>query len=394
MSQDLTNVIPVLLAQGLVALRQRAIMPRLVSRAYELAPGIKGSTVNVPVPSAVPATAVSPSATLGGGTDMSPTSVPIACDQWYEAAFVLSDKEAMESMDGTIPMQASEAIKSLANTVDAYIWSFYRSFGGYTGTAGTTPFASDVTAFTTARKVMARRLVDNDPRYFVMDPDAEANALALAAFRDVAQSGDLGLISDGVIGRKYGATWLMSQNVPTHTAGTITTGLIAKAATAVAAGLKTFVAHDRSRHRRVRAAQGRHHRHRRAHEDLRAGGERHAGGGGNRRDPHHHRGAGEGAGRIPRPSRSRRATSSTSRSTAMRWRSPAVRWRAQPSASAASSRPWTRCRASSCGSKSSARTSARAGATTSSSAHSASALSSDAGWPASSPEGGAAAPPF
>ena len=240
MTQDLTAVIPVLLAQCLVTLRQRAIMPRLVSRAFELAPGIKGSTVNVPIASAVPATDVNPSATLGGGTDLAPTSIAIVCDQWKEAAFVLSDKEVLEAMDGTIPMQAGEAIKSLANAVDAYLWAFYKSVGAYIGTAGTTPFASDVTAFTGARKVMAKRLCDNDPRYFVMDPDAEANALALAAFRDIAQSGDLGIISDGVIGRKYGAIWLMSQNVPTHTAGTITTGVIAKAGTAVVAGLKAF----------------------------------------------------------------------------------------------------------------------------------------------------------
>ena len=242
MSQDLTAVIPTLLAQGLVSLRQRAIMPRLVSRAFELAPGVRGSTVNVPIASAVPATDVSPGATHAGGTDIHPTSVAVACDQWKEAAFVLSDKEVLESIEGTIPMQANEAIKSLANAVDAHIWSFYKGVYGYVGTAGTTPFAADVTGFTSARKVMARQLTDVDPRYFVMDPDAEANALALAAFRDIGQSGDSGLISDGVIGRKYGATWLMSQNVPTHTAGTITTGLIAKSGTAVAAGLKTLVA--------------------------------------------------------------------------------------------------------------------------------------------------------
>ena len=50
------------------------------------------------------------------------------------------------------------------------------------------------------------------------------------------------MITDGLLGRKLGFDWYQDQQVPTHTAGTITTGLIAKAATAVAAGLKTIVA--------------------------------------------------------------------------------------------------------------------------------------------------------
>jgi hypothetical protein len=37
------------------------------------------------------------------------------------APFYLTDRDLMEVMAGTIPMQASEAIKSLGNVVDEFI---------------------------------------------------------------------------------------------------------------------------------------------------------------------------------------------------------------------------------------------------------------------------------
>jgi hypothetical protein len=76
----------------------------------------------------------------------------------------------------------------------------------------------------------------------VLSLDAEANALALPAFSNFEQTGDIAVKIEGRMGRKFGLDWYYDQGVPTHTAGTITTGLIAKAATAVAAGVKSFLA--------------------------------------------------------------------------------------------------------------------------------------------------------
>src|SRR6056300_871926 len=111
MANTLTEVTPKLLAQGLLALREQAIMPMLVNRAYESLAGEKGSTIDVPIPSAIAAQDVSPGATPPSTADVAPTSVAIAMDQWKEAPFYLTDKDIMTAMDGIIPMQASEAIK-------------------------------------------------------------------------------------------------------------------------------------------------------------------------------------------------------------------------------------------------------------------------------------------
>lgn len=236
-SNTLTNVIPQMLAQGLLALRQYAVMPRYINRAYESMAGEKGSTIDVPVSSAISAVAVAPSYVAPDDAGVSPTKVSIALDQWYEAPFFLTDKEMVEAMNGTIPLQAQEAIKALANNIDSAILALYKNVYGFAGVAGTTPFATDLTEFLDARAVLNNQLAPLDPRFVALNADAEANALGLRAFQDAAFRGDTGGISDGQIGRKLGSLWFVDQNIPTHTAGTAS-GATTDAA-GYAAGVKT-----------------------------------------------------------------------------------------------------------------------------------------------------------
>lgn len=223
-TNTLDNVVPQLLAQGLLALREMAVMARYVNRAYESMAGEKGSTIDVPIPSAITAATVTAANTPPDDAGTQPTKVSIALSNWYEAPFFLTDKEMLEVMSGTIPMQASEAVKALANQVDGDILALYADIYGYAGVAGSTPFASDASEFLAARKTLNEQLAPMSPRFVALDPDAEANALNLRAFQDVSYRGENAGIIEGQIGRKFGSTWFMDQLVPTHTAGTGASG--------------------------------------------------------------------------------------------------------------------------------------------------------------------------
>lgn len=229
-----TYIIPQLLAQGLLSLREQAIMPRFVNRAYETVAGEKGSTIDVPISSAIVAGAVTPSYVKPDDAGVSPTKISIALDQWWEAPFFLTDKEMLDVMSGSIPLQAQEAVKALANKVDILLLTLYKDVYGYAGVAGTTPFSTDVTEFLDARKVLNNQLAPLDPRYVVLNPDAEANALGLRAFQDASFRGDNAGINEGIIGRKLGSTWFVDQNVLTHAVGTMSV----PGTSAVTAGLK------------------------------------------------------------------------------------------------------------------------------------------------------------
>ena len=241
MSNNWTEVTDKLLAQGLVTLRENAVMPYLVNRSYDSMAAQQGDSINVPIPSAVTAQDVTPGPNQPANSDSVPTSVAIPLDQWKEAPFFLTDKEALTVMNGVIPMQAAEAVKALANVVDLYILGLYKGVYGYVGTAGTTPFATDTSDVTKVRALLHKQLAPDSDRRIVTDPDAEASALNLRAFQDMSWSGSARGVIDGKIERRFGFSWHMDQNVVTHTAGTITTGLIAKAATVQAVGLTTIV---------------------------------------------------------------------------------------------------------------------------------------------------------
>lgn len=222
MANDWTQVIPQLLAQGLLALREQVRMPMLVNRGYESMAGAKGSTIDIPIPSAITAVAVTPSNTAPASTDSTPTSVSLVMDQWFEAPFHLTDREMMEAMSGTIPMQASEAVKAIANTVDVSIMGNYTSVYGASGTAGTVPFDDTTTNDgNQLRRILNTQLAPMDPRYVVMDPESEASALELRAFQDVSWNGSTAGILESQINRKLGFGWFMDQNVLSHTAGTL-----------------------------------------------------------------------------------------------------------------------------------------------------------------------------
>lgn len=223
-TNTLTQAIPLLLAQGLMALRQMAVLPRYVNRAYDAIAGEKGSVVQVPIPSAITVVQVAPSNTPPDDVGVVPTSTSVTLDQWWEAPFFLTDKDLLEAFNGIIPMQASEAVKSIANKIDALLISKAElQFPNYTGVAGVTPFANDLSEFLNADQILNDNLAPADNRYVAISSKAKANAMGLRAFQDASYRGDTAGMVKGEIGDKLGAFWFMDQNLTRHTSGTAST---------------------------------------------------------------------------------------------------------------------------------------------------------------------------
>lgn len=255
MPNTLTHVMPKILARGLMSLRQRVLMPRLVNADYSNDAAKKGEVINVPVPVAQTASDVTPSNTPPVPASNAPTNVQIPLDQWKHSDFHLNDKE-LTQIDGDahfIPMQMGEAVKALANAVNVDIWSKYKegvygaaNFAANLGTGSTTapsdPFASDITALTNARKLLNAQLCPREDRRFVMNFAAEGTALALAAFRDASQKGDTDAIKRGELGMILGFDTFADDHVPTHTTGTLSDGTNHKALLngALSAGVQTM----------------------------------------------------------------------------------------------------------------------------------------------------------
>ena len=222
----LDEVTPKLIAMGLMALRTTCVMPRLVNRDYDTIAQQKGSTVDVTIPSAVVVNEVAPQNISPSTQALAPTSIPLVLSEWKEAPFFLTDKDMKQAMEGLVPMQVSEAVAALAVDANAYILNQYKDIGTYHGVYGTgvnvelfisTATDSGTKDANTASKLLNINKAPRTDRRFVIDPQAEAQALNLRAFQDMSFNGaDYG-IKEGTIHRKLGFDWFMDQQIPVHT---------------------------------------------------------------------------------------------------------------------------------------------------------------------------------
>ncbi len=235
MANNLDAAIPRILAQGLKALRENAVMAQLVNRSFDSDAQREGSSVDVPIPSAMgDADDVTPSAVNSQGQDVSPKFVPVKLDKWKKKEFYMTDKDLKEVMGGYFNLQITEAARSIANAIDKDILRLYKGVWGIAGVAGQTPFQYEdsqalykgLAASRDARKILNKQLAPNADRRIILDVDAEANATALPQFTSAQDAGTDITIKEGMIGRKLGFNWYMNQNVLSHdsqAAGTITT---------------------------------------------------------------------------------------------------------------------------------------------------------------------------
>jgi hypothetical protein len=230
MANSFSDIAPKILARALPTLRENAVFPRLVNTGYSLTPMQKGLSVDIEVPVASTAAAITASNTPPSNTDSTPTIVQVSADQWYGAAFHLSDKDRQQINDNEqfVPPKIAEAVKAITNNVDAAVAALYKDVYNASGTAATTPFA-DTAALKAgwtagARKFLNTNLAPFDNRNIVLDVEAEANALSLSEFQAVDKRGDAGGIINGEIGYKLGAGWFLDQHIASHTSGTLTNG--------------------------------------------------------------------------------------------------------------------------------------------------------------------------
>lgn len=240
MANNLAAAAPKIMAAGILALRQNAVTSRLVNRSYDVQAAEIGSIIDIPISSSIASRPVAPSQVPPASVDSTPTKASIEFDFWEEAPFYLTDKDYGDVGRGIIPMQVSEAIKSVVNALDAYVLDkMVKASFNVAGVAGTTPFATDTSEYQDARKLLNIELASLQDRRVLLDPSAEALASGLALFRDADKRGDQGGVIEGMIGRKLGADWHMNQNVPEHTAGVpggtpLVNGALAIGATSVA----------------------------------------------------------------------------------------------------------------------------------------------------------------
>lgn len=147
-------------------------------------------------------------------------------------------------------MQIFEALRTLVSEIETDLGLLYKRSARAIGTAGTTPFGSNIDLLVDGKKVMDDMGIPQVGRQFVMDTSAGANMRKLSNLQKVNESGDQGLLRLGLLGQLMNFDIRESARIALHTAGTGTAyqlnGAHAAGATSIAVdtGSNTLIAGD------------------------------------------------------------------------------------------------------------------------------------------------------
>lgn len=229
MPNDLSVLMPKIIARGLRVLRQGCIMPQLVNGDYSKEARQKGDTIDVPITVQVNTRDVTPSEAPIAGTSVTPTKVQVPLSNWRQNdPIMLSDHDMVKiaAQKDFLPGQMTEAIKSLSRDVNISIMQEYKGVYGAVGTAGTTPFGSSIADAINAKALLNAQLCPRGMRRGVLDVTAEAAAELRPEFSSVDRAGSSKTLLEGGIGRKFGIDWYSDDDVLYHTTNAVGTGAL------------------------------------------------------------------------------------------------------------------------------------------------------------------------
>lgn len=150
--------------------------------------------------------------------DVNETTVPITMEPEFGIDFQFSDYDLTLSLDRFRERYIVPAGKRLASELDYRIATrFYRSIANFSGTPGTPPAAAS--AVLNAAVYLDNHAAPRDERKLAITPLANASLVSgmSGLFNDQATIARQ--LKQGVMATNLGVDFVMSQNLPAHTAG-------------------------------------------------------------------------------------------------------------------------------------------------------------------------------
>ena len=221
MANSLANLTPQILADILEVLRENSVMPRLVNNQYGTNAASMGASIEINDMEDLTVYDVTPGDAPASGvkSDISSVKSTINLNNFKAVTFDLTDKEIKEIQDGTRPRALEKAIAAMATQVDSDILSLYKKVYQVTGTAGTTPFASNTAVVQNASRILTSAKAAKRDRRLVLDEFAYSNALGLDVLQRLDASGSSETLRDAMVSRAVGFDWAEDINVNSHTNG-------------------------------------------------------------------------------------------------------------------------------------------------------------------------------
>lgn len=186
----------------------------------------KGDTVTVPVAPTNTAADFTPAATTSTGTDATASSIAVQITKSRKVSWNLTGEQQRSLANGGndaewVRQMVAQGMRTLRNEmeVDAVAALRVAASRAY-GTAGTTPFASDLSALTNARKILQDNGAPLADLQFVGDTAAGLNLRNLGVIQNHYQAGSDEERRSGVLQRQFGFMPRESAAISAVTVGT------------------------------------------------------------------------------------------------------------------------------------------------------------------------------
>lgn len=226
MSNTLTSLIPdIYNALDVVSRELVGFIPAVSSdMTYERA--AVGQTVRSPVAPASTASDITPAVTPpnDGDQTIGNVSMTITKSRRVPVRWNGEEKRGLDNNGASFNVifrdQMAQAMRTLVNEVESDLAALHNKASRSYGTAGTTPFASNLSDTANVRKILADNGAPMSDLQMVIDTSAGANMRTLTQLSKANEANDDNLLRRGVLLDVHGFAIRESAQVKTFTAGT------------------------------------------------------------------------------------------------------------------------------------------------------------------------------
>lgn len=186
----------------------------------------KGDTVTVPIAPTATASDFTPAATTSSGADATATTIGVQITASKKVSWNLTGEQLRSLQNGSDDREwarqmIAQGMRALRNLMEADAVTAVRTAASRAyGTAGTTPFASDLTALTNARKILQDNGAPLADLQFVGNTAAGLNLRNLGIIQQAYQAGSDAERRSGNLLRQFGFQMGESAAISTVTKGT------------------------------------------------------------------------------------------------------------------------------------------------------------------------------
>lgn len=178
-----------------------------------------------------------------GDQDISNVSMTISKSKYAPVRWNGEEQLGMNNAGtytSVLTQQFAQAMRALANEVDADIAALYKEASRAYGTPGTTPFASNISDVAQMRKILADNGAPITDLQLVIDTTAGANLRSLGQLTKANEANTDETLRRGVLLQLSGFSIRESGHIKMHTAGKFTGSALVNNAEGYARGAKTI----------------------------------------------------------------------------------------------------------------------------------------------------------